>query len=285
VQIHHLDEDPRNHAEQNLSVLCLECHNETMQRGGFGRKLDSEQIVLYRDDWYRSISRTRAADYTGTPSEDEQLHDVTYATSIAEIYREQQNFEALARHYQSLGNPDLRDKYVELALKANPDSETVIYLRSLQGRVDLIPQEVIDERLRKLGQRRMRLRRARVNRKLGRSEEAVSDYLEGVLDRLKDKSYFTAAFYLKELGESGLIHELFEQALDDAESENDLWWQVRSLEELGRYEEARELVLANEADILASEDDLLFRELLALAKGDKAEWLKTRMELAKTGSL
>jgi hypothetical protein len=283
VQIHHLDEDSVNHKDSNLSVLCLECHNETMQRGGFGRKLDAEQIVLYRDDWYRSVSRTRATDYAGTPEESEGLHDLTYATSIAEIYREQGDFEALARHYDSLGNHELRDKYIELALKGAADGETIIYLRNLQGRVDLVPQPVIEERLAKLREKRMRLRRARLNLKLGRAEASVSDYLDGISDRLKENRHFTAAFYLKELSESGLIDTLFERALADAEADEDLWWQVRALEELERFDEARDLVLANEHRILTSEDNLLFQELLALAKGDKEAWLEARKELARSG--
>jgi len=39
IQIHHLDEKPSNHTEENLALLCLDCHDKTMIRGGFGRKL------------------------------------------------------------------------------------------------------------------------------------------------------------------------------------------------------------------------------------------------------
>ena len=59
TQIHHLDGDPGNHAQENLAVLCFECHHETQIRGGFARKLDRHQIVLYRDDWYQTIDRHR----------------------------------------------------------------------------------------------------------------------------------------------------------------------------------------------------------------------------------
>src|SRR5947209_14765520 len=59
VQIHHIDEDPSNHKPQNLAVLCFDCHDTTLLSGGFAKKLDSEQIILYRNDWVSTVSRQR----------------------------------------------------------------------------------------------------------------------------------------------------------------------------------------------------------------------------------
>jgi hypothetical protein len=59
VQIHHIDEDPSNNDEGNLSVLCLECHNGTQMRGGFGRGLSPEEISRYRDDWLERVRKRR----------------------------------------------------------------------------------------------------------------------------------------------------------------------------------------------------------------------------------
>ena len=59
VQIHHLDEDPSNSTDGNLSVLCFDCHRDTQLRGGFDRKLDAAQVVLYRDDWIARVSSRR----------------------------------------------------------------------------------------------------------------------------------------------------------------------------------------------------------------------------------
>lgn len=59
IQIHHVDENPSNNKPENLSVLCLHCHEATQIRGGFGRKLDAAQIVRYRDDWYRRVRKRR----------------------------------------------------------------------------------------------------------------------------------------------------------------------------------------------------------------------------------
>ncbi len=60
IQIHHVDENPANNDPQNLAVLCLECHNDTQIQGGFGRKLNADQIVLYRNDWVSHVAKTRA---------------------------------------------------------------------------------------------------------------------------------------------------------------------------------------------------------------------------------
>jgi hypothetical protein len=56
VQIHHIDEDPTNHAIDNLAVLCLEHHEQTQTRGGFAKKLTAADVVRNRDDW---VSRVR----------------------------------------------------------------------------------------------------------------------------------------------------------------------------------------------------------------------------------
>lgn len=59
VQIHHIDEDPSNNEEVNLAVLCSICHDETMTKGGFGRQLDSIQVILYRDSWLQRVQKRK----------------------------------------------------------------------------------------------------------------------------------------------------------------------------------------------------------------------------------
>lgn len=66
VQIHHIDEDPSNNHLENLAVLCLDCHGDTQITGGFGRKLDADQVTLYRDDWARVVERRRLEDFRET---------------------------------------------------------------------------------------------------------------------------------------------------------------------------------------------------------------------------
>lgn len=60
VQIHHIDEDPANNIIDNLSVLCFECHDQTMIRGGFGRKLEANQIIKYRNEWLERVKGRKA---------------------------------------------------------------------------------------------------------------------------------------------------------------------------------------------------------------------------------
>ena len=61
MQIHHVDDDPSNNIAENLAVLCLLCHNETQQRGGFDRRLSPELALEYRADWTRRVHLRRDA--------------------------------------------------------------------------------------------------------------------------------------------------------------------------------------------------------------------------------
>jgi hypothetical protein len=59
IQIHHIDENPNNNIFENLSVLCLACHNDTQIRGGFGRKLNSILVNKYREEWIGRVTLRR----------------------------------------------------------------------------------------------------------------------------------------------------------------------------------------------------------------------------------
>jgi hypothetical protein len=59
LQIHHIDGDPSNHDAANLAVMCLQDHALTEVRGGFGRRLEAEQVRTYRDDWLRRVKERR----------------------------------------------------------------------------------------------------------------------------------------------------------------------------------------------------------------------------------
>jgi len=68
-QLHHLNEDPGDHDPDNLAVLCMDCHNLTQVRGGFGRHWTVGQVRLYRDEWYELV-KTRRSGSDITPAED-----------------------------------------------------------------------------------------------------------------------------------------------------------------------------------------------------------------------
>lgn len=281
VQIHHIDEDPSNNSLKNLSVLCFDCHRETQIRGGFDRKLDEDQVILYRDDWVQLVAQQRANNSEYESGEDGNEYDVELATSLAEIYRESQEYQLLAMHYHSIGNTELRDKYIELAIKQFPRDQAVCFLRSLQGKPELIPNEVIERELARFSKNEDWLQRARFYKSLGKTREAVSDYITGINESLQENRYFSTAFYLKEFMEDGLLEELFILALKQASDEGDLWWQIRSLQELGWHKELNELVLKN-ADEIEKSNNPMMTLLLANAKGDREKYIEIRKNMAQT---
>ena len=60
TQVHHMDGNPANNCIDNLALLCFECHGWTQVYGAFGRKLDAQQVRIYRDDWYERVEESRA---------------------------------------------------------------------------------------------------------------------------------------------------------------------------------------------------------------------------------
>lgn len=280
VQIHHLDDNPSNNNIRNLAVLCFDCHRETQIRGGFDRKLNADQIVFYREDWNRLVSMNRASCEFGDP-EDIADHDcqIEMATSIAEIHRENKQYALLAIHYDIIGNAELRDKYVEIGIRADSSDSNVCFLRGLQGRPELIPKEVSERELSRYAKDKEWHERARLLRTLGRNLEAAKDYIRSIREDLAANRAFTAAIYLKEMVEEGLIEELFLVALSQAKADKDLWWQMRSLQELECYDEVRDFLLRNEDEINRTGDIMLAKQL-AWAKGDTAGSIELMKQIA-----
>lgn len=247
VQIHHINDDPSDNRATNLAVLCLECHGDTQLVGGFGRKLDADQVHLYRDDWRGIVTRRRlAAIVAEAKTLETEAGRLEYYTSLTERLRENKDYTMLAWTFDSIGNTELRDKYVELALADEPDNdELIVHLRAMQGRQDLIPVEVAAQRLQRQTELSDWTQRARTQHDLGDTAAAAVDYVHGVQQALEQGRWFSAAYYLKEMTESGGVEALFERALTEAREEDDLWWQIRALQELGWNDELEQLLLDN----------------------------------------
>lgn len=284
VQIHHIDGNPDNHELKNLATLCLECHNETLVSGGFDRKLDSDQIVLFRDDWQRLVAQQRAVidlkklDFAKS---DRRLEIVT---SEAEIYKENKEYFLLAVLYDSIGNKELRDKYIEIALKEQQTDETIIFLRCLQNKQELIPKEVIEREYKFYSREKDFLQRGRLNNHLGKYEEAAIDYIDGIYHAIHNKeTIFSAAYYLKEFFDEKLHEQLFIIALKQAQEKDDLWWQVRALQELKWDDALVELLLKNSKRILKS-DRIFLKILLAQAQGDIDREIELQKKMASFSS-
>jgi hypothetical protein len=286
IQIHHIDENPENNEIPNLCVLCFDCHRETQIRGGFDRKLDSDQLILYRDDWLRIVSKKRIAllnQQKNVLSEDvKDKIKIKEVTTLAEIYREYGDWGSLAKLYHLSENYELRDKYIELAVQNPSWDQEVWYLRGIQGRVDLIPKELIQREIKRLSEEPDYLQRARLFCTLGRYLDAALDYAVGITKVLEEKNWFTAAFYLKEMIESKLIEHLFIEASREASEKGELWWQIRALQELGWQKELTELMRKHQSEIEKS-DDLHLSEILADALGDANKAFEIKKKIGKIG--
>ncbi|MEJ7843264.1 MAG: hypothetical protein WKF95_15980, partial [Rubrobacter sp.] len=269
----------------NFSVLCFDCHTETQIRGGFHRKLNAEQIVLYRDDWHSLVARGRATNTNRTSDAypDAQAIDLELATSIAEIYREHEEYELLALHYLGVGNDELRDKYIELATRQGIDDQTLIFFRSIQGRADLIPAESVARHVAELEGRSDWFSLGRLYRLLGDYSLAAQNTSKGVVKAIEEGNIFTAAFHIQEMVGDDVLEELFIIAMESAREQNSLWWQYRCLEELGWDREAQQFLLEHKEEIEASNEPY-FIELLSLALGDTARYLELRKEEASASS-
>jgi hypothetical protein len=133
VQIHHIDENPSNHAIENLAVLCLEDHDKTQVRGGFARRLKAADIIRCRDDWIGRVkSRREEADkiavfrMSGTHAKAaEDSVDIEWKRPAEEM------LEAYIRHL-----PDLRRAVYETA---RPDWDS-----GVNGRMKRATAKVIE---------------------------------------------------------------------------------------------------------------------------------------------
>lgn len=284
IQIHHIDENPSNNELSNLSILCFECHTETMIKGGFHRKLDTEQVILYKDDWIKKVSQKRGKLELENPSD--KKHDnsdlkIEIATSLSEIYKENEEYELLVMHYDSIKNYELRDKYIDKILKNEPTDNSIIFLKSLQNKGKEVPKEVIDRQISKYNEKRDWLNIARTYKNVQQPIESLKYYLKGISDNLDKGRFFTTAFYLKELQKEGLIDELFSLAYEDATNKNKLWWQVRALQELGHKEELEKLLRNNKDEILNSKDYFLLR-VYAKTIGDDKKYIEILKKMASS---
>lgn len=88
VQIHHIDENPSNNSLDNLVLLCFDCHNDTQLRGGFGRKLNAQTVIVFRNEWHeRVLQRRQQADQiaVSVTTKDANVvdHDLQYCITEA----------------------------------------------------------------------------------------------------------------------------------------------------------------------------------------------------------
>jgi len=279
VQIHHIDGDNQNHKLNNLAILCLDCHNDTLVSGGFHRKLDADQIILYRDDWHLLVTRERVLIFSeiGSKQDDSEFR-IQLATTQLEQLRESKEYELLAIDYHYLGNAELRDKYIQLALEQETDEETEIFLRHLQDKMELVDSKIIERQIKCLASSEDWSGLARLYTDIEDWDNAIKYYCRSICEDLQEGNIFSAAFYLKELSEHRPYDALLQRAYRQFSEQKDIWWQVRSLQELGWDTELNNLLVKNRAEIEKSNDPLLLR-LLYEATGEKEKLLEITKNL------
>lgn len=117
VQIHHIDENPTNNTIDNLSVLCFDCHDQTMIKGGFGRKLEANQITKYRNEWIERVKlrKTKA----------DEIASIQTVTGSNEAIIVTNAFEGDFLDYKTYDDPDLLKDYLDKILLVNQVQLTI----------------------------------------------------------------------------------------------------------------------------------------------------------------
>jgi tetratricopeptide (TPR) repeat protein len=256
IQIHHIDEDHANSIEENLAVLCFECHDQTMIKGGFGRKLDATQVLLYKADWVKAVGRARLEKATrATEQRDRQISKIGAFIDELEDLKKKEAYDEIIFKLDEIENITLRDEFIEKYVAENPDDmEGQIFFRSMQKRVDLLDMVRVDEHIDELKRDGYLSQVARALFDVGRHEEAITYYLDSIKDDLQNGNTFGAAFYLKELSERELHARLFEKAHRESHASGDRWWEMRSLQELELFDEVDALL---DEEGVESEEELL----------------------------
>jgi hypothetical protein len=264
IQIHHIDENPNNHAISNLAVLCRDCHDLTMMRGTFNRRLDADVVTLYRDDWVALVAERRAEGRELGEWHAGAAGGIDFANVVhkLEILKERKQYMFLAIEYERLGNVDLRDKYIDLALKNGVSDSGMLFLRSLQGHADRAPKDVVQRIIERQIKNEDWSQLARTYSDIGEYKNSIVNYCKTVIESLEDGNIFSAGYYLKELSEKKLFVPIFQQTYAQRDEEGDLWWALRSLQELEWWSEIRAFLLRNQKTIEKDGDGLLLKGTL-----------------------
>lgn len=260
VQIHHLDEDNFNDRIENLAVLCLECHALTQLQGGFHRRLDAEQVRLYRSDWYDRLAAQRANE----KDEGARKHppmDAELIAGIADRLRDNGQWELLARLFDTAGHPELRNKYIVRALEQPGMAfSSRVFWRVMLDKNSVSAGEIRQAVEQLLGDAEYATV-ARLLHALGCAAEALRAYCIGIQQKLAHGETFHAASLARELADRGLSARLFEAEYLRHKSRDDLWWQTRCLQEMGDEEQLKALIFSRKAEIENGSDELLKLEL------------------------
>ena len=272
TQIHHINLNPKDNRITNLCVLCLDCHNNTQIKGGFHRKLNPPLVRLYRNEWIKLVKKRK----TVLEIPKSQLDYKKIINAEAKVALDKKKYVHLAIIYASLNNEKLKNKYINLALKNRPDNLTLIFLRKLQGRINLVPKRIKNKVINHQKKVKDWSQLARTYRDFEEYDKSILAYCKSIVKDLSKENNFSAAFYLKELSKAGLYNYLFEKDYLERAKNQELWWQIRNLQELGEYDQVEKILIKNKEKI-ENGDDSILKQMLYTCQGD----LKKVVKLAK----
>jgi hypothetical protein len=155
VQIHHINEDPSNNDPVNLAVLCLQCHDETQVSGGFGRHLNAQLVIRYRDNWHARVIQRRViadkqavAKLAGPPPPVPEAPPVPVVqpaeAAAADVIAVEEYLEAQLRDREDRAREvreyvqSLPQRRAELQAVAEPDWDSGVTARMVQASYDYI---------------------------------------------------------------------------------------------------------------------------------------------------
>jgi tetratricopeptide (TPR) repeat protein len=166
--------------------------------------------------------------------------DVRVVAAEVEIAKSQENWMMLARIYNGIGDAEFRDKYINLALQQDPSPFYLWLFARMQGKVDQLPKDVAAGALEEVAEDWTT--RGSILFESGNLTEAAQTYLAGIKQALDNGEWFLAAFYMRHALNEEVVDELFKRSLRQSAVEGNLWWQLRSFEELGWADAKRELL-------------------------------------------
>ncbi|MBB5337680.1 hypothetical protein [Tunturiibacter gelidoferens] len=206
--------------------------------------MDSDQVILYRSDWQAIVSRNRAEQRATQITEDDKLNLGSLISRIEEL-KTQKDYEELIFIFNNLNETELRDKYIGLFLAKKRPFEQELYFRSMQGRLDLLSPLALKNHLANYELLQDWQDLARDYFLLGDKLNGTKYMCKHVVEAISKGNFFNAAFCVRSLMLNAPIDSLFEKALVDSREKKDLFWELRSLEELGWTDELISVIREN----------------------------------------
>jgi hypothetical protein len=207
-------------------------------------------------------------------------NEIATMASIIDDLKDRAEFELLAMFYNQIGNKELRDKYIEKALTKTKNHGTIIFLRAMQEKANLIEPEVVEAEIIRLKNNKDWTQLGRLFVDIGNWSEAAKYYCQGIIKSIEEGNPFSAAFYLKEATEEKIHEKLFREALKVANKKGNLWLQIRALQELGWDTELDALLKKHATKIRKSGDPMLLA-LLYKSLNDEKNLVETRKQIWK----